>query len=81
MALSQEVRALSAHLTTAYTNDNYKKLTDFLRKYGTKTDVQKMRAMVAKRPIGDKTPNGAFACITNRIRDKPSDLASAKTDL
>ena len=56
MALTQEVRALTAHLTTGHTNDDYKKLTTYLHKYSTCTDMQKLRAMVAKGPIGDKTP-------------------------
>ena len=56
MALTQEVHALTAHLTTGHTDADYVKLTTYLRKYGTRTEVQKLRAMVAKRPIGDKTP-------------------------
>ena len=56
MALTQEVRALTAHLTVGHTNQDYAKLTAYLRNYGSLTDVQKLRSMVAKRPIGDKTP-------------------------
>ena len=56
MVLTQEVRALTAHLTTGDTNNDYLKLTTYLHKYGTRTDVQKLRAMVAKRPMGDKIP-------------------------
>ena len=78
MALTQEVQALSAHLTTAYTNDDYKKLTDFLRKYCTKTDVQKMRAMVAKRPIGDKTPTEHLHALQIEFGTNPQTLPLLK---
>ena len=37
MALTQEVRALTAHLTTGHTDNDYLKLTTYLRKYGTCT--------------------------------------------
>ena len=56
IALTEELRALTAHLWTPTTADPYNKLVSYLRKYGARSDVQKMRAMVAKRPIGDKTP-------------------------
>ena len=57
MALTQEVHALMAQLTTGHSDDAYQKLTTYLRKYGTSTDMQKLRrVMVAKRPFWDKTP-------------------------
>ena len=74
MALTQEVRALTVHLTTAYT----KKLTDYRRKYGTKTDVQKMRATVTKRPISDKTPMEYLYALPLEIGTNPETLPQLK---
>ena len=76
MALTQEVRSLTAHLTTGYSNDDYNKLTTYLRKYGTRTDVQKLRAMVAKRPIGDKTPTEYLHTLRHEFGMEPETLAT-----
>ena len=78
MALSQEVRALTAHLATGFTNDEYKKLTTFLSKYGTHTEVQKLRTMVAKRPIGDKTPTEHVHALCLEFETKPETLPLLK---
>ena len=78
MALTQEGRALTAHLTTGYTNDDYKKLTMYLQKYRTCTDVQKLRAMVAKRPIGDKTPTEYLHALRLEFGTKPETLPLLK---
>ena len=56
MALTQELRALTAHITAEGVPDAYIKLVTYLKKYGARTEVEKMRAMVSKRPIGDRTP-------------------------
>ena len=53
MALTQEVCALTAHLAMGQTDDDFDRFTTYLRKYGARTDVQKLRAMVAKWPIED----------------------------
>ena len=73
-ALTQEVRALTAHLTTGHSDMDYEKLTTYLRKYGTRTDVQKLRAMVAKRPIGDKTPTEHLHALRLEFGTKPEAL-------
>ena len=74
MALTQEVCVLTAHLTTGHTEDDYKRLTAYLRKYGTCTDVQKLRAMVAKRPIGDRTPTEHLHALRLEFGTKPKTL-------
>ena len=56
MALTQEFRALTAHIHAPGVSDAYDKLVAYLRKYGVKTEVKKMRAMVAKCPMGNSTP-------------------------
>ena len=75
MALTQEVRALTAHLTMGHSNEDFKKFTIYLKKYGTRTDVQKLRAMVAKRPIGDKTPTEHLHALRLEFGTKPYTLA------
>ena len=78
MALTQEVRALTAYLTAGYTDADYDKLATYLRKYGTRTDVQKLRAMVAKRPIGDKTPSEHLQALRIEFGTKPDTLPLLK---
>ena len=56
MALTQELRALTAHYHTPGVLDAYDKLVAYLRKYGVKMEVEEMRAMVAKCPMGTSTP-------------------------
>ena len=74
MALTQEVRALTTHLATGQTNDDYDRFTAYLRKYGARTDVQKLRAMVAKRPIGDKIPTEHLHALCLEFGTKPETL-------
>ena len=74
MALTQEVRALTTHLTTGHTNADYAKLTTYLRNYGSRSDVQKLRAMVAKRPLGDKTPTEHLHALRAEFGTKPETL-------
>ena len=74
MALTQEVRALTAHLATGHSNADFEKLTTYLRKYGARTDVQKLRAMVAKRPFGDKTPTEHLQALRVEFGTKPETL-------
>ena len=74
MALTQEVRGLTAHLTTGHSNDDLEKLTTYLRKYGARTDVQMLRAMVAKRPTGDKTPTEHLHALRLEFGTKPETL-------
>ena len=74
MALTQEVHDLTAHLTTSHMNHDCAKLTAYLRKYGTRTDVQKLRAMVAKRPIRDKTSWEHLHALRLEFGTKPETL-------
>ena len=74
MALTQEVHALTANLTIGHTNQDYVKLTAYLRKYGIHTDVQKLRAKVAKRPIWDKTPSEHLHALRLEFGIKPETL-------
>ncbi len=78
MALTQEVRALTAHLTDGDTVADYAKLTAFLRNYGSRSDVQKLRAMVAKRPIGDKTPIEHLYALRLEFGTKPETLPNLR---
>ena len=78
MALTQEVQALTAHLTTGHTDNDYLKLTTYLRKYGTCTDLQKLRAMVAKRTMGDKTPTEHLHALHLEFGTKPETLRLLK---
>ena len=78
MALTQEVRALTAHLTTSYSNNDYAKLTTYLYKYSTRTDVEKLRAMVTKRPIRDKTPTEHLHALRIEFGTKPDTLPLLK---
>ena len=74
MALTQEVRALTAHLTMGHTDNDYERLTTYLHKYGTCTDVQKLRAMVARRPIRDKIPTEHLHALHLEFGTKPETL-------
>ena len=78
MALTQEVCARIAQITTGHTNNDYVKLTTYLRKYDTRTDVQKLRAMVAKRPMGDKTPTEHLHALRLEFVTKPETLPLLK---
>lgn len=68
------MRALTAHLTTGHSDEDYEKLTTYLCKYGTSTDVQKLMDMVAKRPIRDKTPTEHLHALRLEFRTKPETL-------
>ena len=74
MALTQEVPALTAHLTTGHSDECFQKLTTYLKNYGTRTDVQKLRAMVAKRPIGDKVSTEHLHALRLEFGTKPKTL-------
>ena len=76
MALTLEVCALMAHLTMGYcySDEDFQRLATYLRKYGTPTEVQKLRAMVAKRPIGDKTPTEHLQVLSIKFGTKPKTL-------
>ena len=74
MALTQEVCTFTAHQTTCHTNADYAKLTTYLRKYGTCTDVQKLRTMFTKRPIGDRTPTEQFHALRVEFGTMPDTL-------
>ena len=76
IALTQELRALTAHQWTPNTADTYNKLVSYLRKYGARSDVHKVRAIVAKRPIGDKTPTEHIHSQRLEFGSKPEILRS-----
>ena len=66
---------LTAHLATGQTNQEYERFINYLRRYGVRTDVQKLRAMVAKRPIGDKIPTEHLHALRIEFGTKPETLS------
>ena len=74
IAITQEVHALTVHLAMGQTDTDYNRFTMYLRKYGTRTDVQKPTAMVAKRPIGDKIPTEHLHALRLEFGTKPETL-------
>ena len=74
MALPQEELALTAHLPTGHTVQDYEKLTTYLPKYGSRSDVQKLRAIVARRPIGDKSQTEHLHALRLKFGTKPKTL-------
>ena len=75
IALTQQLRALTAHLYDSSTvTDAYNKLVDYLRKYRARSDVEEMRAMVAKRTIGDKTITEHLHALRLQFGTKPATL-------
>ena len=56
MALTPELRSLTAHMTSQPTNNSYIKLISYLRRYNARSEIQKTRALIVKRPIGKKMP-------------------------
>ena len=57
MALTPELRSLTAHMTSQPTNNSYIKLMSYLRRYNSRNEIQKTRALIVKRPIGKSTPS------------------------
>ena len=74
IAITQELRALTAHLAMGQTDTAFNRFTMYLRKYGTRMDVQKLMAMVAKRPIGDKIPMEHLHALRLEFGTKPETL-------
>ena len=75
IALTQELQALTAHRWTPNTADPNNKRVSYLRKCGARSDVEKMRAMGAKRPIGDKTTTEHLHSLRLEFGSKPETLS------
>ena len=57
IVLTPELRSLTAHMTSQPTNNSYIHLVNYLRRYNSKSEIQKTRALIVKRPIGKSTPS------------------------
>ena len=75
IAITQELRAQTAHFCNATTADAYNKMINYQRKYGALPDILKMRAMVTKLPIGDKSHTEHLHALRLEFGTKPDTVS------
>ena len=57
IALNEELRSLTDHITENSIQGSYQKLIAYLRGYRARSQIERERAMVVSRPIGDRKPS------------------------